>query len=159
MDPSPESEIGILLAALEERYEAMRIIRSRTLDISLWVMGAFFGAAGWIITSDRVFPLNEKFAFILTLATSVVVVRFFYLRDLEKGFRAQQRVAARIEESLGLYTAGRFGAAAHSMYPSEWLRAGSAKGGGKFFQTSHFLIYVATAILAAAIISKGNLIS
>ena len=61
-----ENQIGILISQLEERYRSIHIIRERAQNISLWVLGIFATAAGWLIQS-KVELNNSKKIFILHL--------------------------------------------------------------------------------------------
>jgi hypothetical protein len=153
---TPTEKTNVLLAALNERYEALRIIRARVQDVSLWTMGILFGASGWIIASRQQFSWGTKIAFLVVLAVALGVVRCCYLADLANGFRTQQRVAAKIEEALGLFAPDFFGeTGTGSVYPKEWARTGSTRGKGKFFVTNFALIYVAGILLALCILFSG----
>jgi hypothetical protein len=77
------------------------------------------------------------------LVVGVAVVRHVYLRDLEKGFRSQQRVAVRIEECLGLY---------RGIYPMEWQKAGVDSSPGRFFASTYALLYLGSGILALVLL-------
>ena len=49
---------------------------------------------------------QQKIFFTILIGVAFIAIRFFYLSDLEKGFKSQQRVAASIEEKLGLFEKG-----------------------------------------------------
>jgi hypothetical protein len=155
MSLDDQKNVDILLAALSERYEAMRVIRGRVQDTALWILGVLIGASGWLVTSSIVLTAGQKLSFLVALASSFAVIRFLYLDDLFKGFRAQQKVAAEIENALGLFTPGRFGTSATSIYPAKWSHAGTARGKGRFFMASHAMIDLAAGLLAATIFLKG----
>lgn len=144
-----EQKVQILLHALEERYKSIHTIRDRVQNVSLWVLGLFVTAGGWLLQSSNTFLVKEKVFFGLAILVSVIVLRAFYLNDLEKGFKAQQRIQAKIEEALGLCSPGIFTDA--SIYPKEWTASGTKKGKGNFFFHNYLLIYLGTAILLLCI--------
>lgn len=144
-----EQKVQILLNALEERYKSIHTIRDRVQNVSLWVLGLFVTAGGWLLQSDNTFLVKEKIFFGLVILVSVIVLRVFYLNDLEKGFKAQQRIQAKIEDALGLCTPGVF--VDGSIYPKEWSASGTKNGKGNFFFHNYLLIYIGTAILLLCI--------
>ena len=107
----------ILIAALGERYEAMRVIRERVQSIGLWALGLMLAAAGWLVQSDVLILPKQKLLYIAALGVALWALRFKYLDDLHKGFSAQQRVAARLEKTLGLYTSRIFDDSGESILP------------------------------------------
>lgn len=149
-------QVSVLLSALGERYEAMRTIRSRVQQVTVWTMALFFGATGWLISTQQTFPWATKTAFIAALAVEFGLIRFYYLADLASGFQSQQIVAARIEKALGLFTDGSFGIS-DSIYPISWSRAGQVSGQGNYFKSNYSLIHFATAALAVTVLTKGIL--
>lgn len=149
MNITHEQKVEILLHALEERYKSIHIIRERLQNISLWILGLFITAGGWLLQSDTTLEHREKLFFGGVIIVSVIVLRVFYLRDLEKGFKAQQRIQAKIEDTLGLCTPGAY--TQESIYPKEWATAGTKKGKGNFFLHNYLLIYLGTVILLLCI--------
>lgn len=142
-----EKRVEVLLAALSERYESLRAIRDRVQTIGLAVIGLLLGATGWLIQSEKHFTWAEKGAAAFILISAVAVLRFSFLADLEKGFRTQLRVAAKIEKALGFYTPGEFKSVSDTIYPEEWSHAGENDGPGRFFNSTYRLIYVGTLTL------------
>lgn len=149
-DLTKEQKVDVLLHALEERYKSIHIIRDRVQNISLWILGLFITAGGWLLQSNSILETKERVFFTVIILTSVIVLRAFYLRDLEKGFKAQQQIQAKIESALGLCEAGVF-IPTDSIYPSEWAKSGTKVGKGKFFFHNYLLIYLGTAILLVSI--------
>src|SRR3989338_7046848 len=98
----------ILIAALEERYEAMRVIRERVQSIGIWSLGLMLAAAGWLIQSDSFVSPERKLLYLFGVGAAFIALRFKYLDDLERGFEGQQKIAVRLERALGLYTPGVF---------------------------------------------------
>ena len=129
MEIDDQDKIKILLALLDRRYESIEKIRERVYNISIWTLGVFLGAAGLIAQGN--IKLDWPAKILVGLAeTFAVVAIMFYLKDLERGFRNQFRVATQIEKALGLNEQGAFGLE-EELLPSEWAKAGTKKAKGK----------------------------
>jgi hypothetical protein len=146
---SSEQKIEILLKALEERYKSIHIIRQRVQNMCIWTLGLFVTAAGWLMQSPKELAVKEKIIFTLIILITIMVIRAFYLNDLEKGFKTQQQIQARIENVLGLCKSGIF--SKDSIYPESWKKAGTDEGKGKFFSHNYLLIYLGTLFLLISI--------
>jgi hypothetical protein len=146
---SNEQKIEILLKALEERYKSIHIIRQRVQNICIWTLGLFITAAGWLMQSPKELGVKERILFSLIILITIIVVRAFYLNDLEKGFKTQQQIQARIENVLGLCKSGVF--SKDPIYPESWQKAGTSAGKGKFFVHNYLLIYLGTLLLLVSI--------
>ncbi len=147
-------KIDILKTSLEERYLSIHKIRDRVESVSLWTLGAFVSAGGWLIQSDITLSSTERILSVLGAVMVLVVIRFFYLSDLEIGFKRQLQVASEIEESLGLYTPGIFNDKESPIYPKEWRMSGTPTGGGNYFKSTNSLLYAGTIFLVAVILLK-----
>lgn len=151
MELNEDQKVAVLLAALAERYEALRTIRSRVENTGLWALGLMLAASGWLVQGSAPLEIGDRILALFALAGSLAVLRLLYLADLAKGFAAQQRVAAKLEEALKLFAAGEFDSTGTPMYPVEWSEAGRPQGSGRFFRSSFALLYVGAAILACAL--------
>ncbi len=148
-----ENQIGILISQLEERYRSIHIIRERAQNISLWVLGIFATAAGWLIQSKVELNNSKKIFASVVVILAYITIRFYYLGDLNKGFKGQQRVAANIEDTLGLFKEGIY--TEETILPSSWKLAGQKGSDGNFFDTIFVILGVAVAILILGIVLKG----
>lgn len=137
------------MQALEERYKVLHTIRDRVQNLSIWVLGLFITSGGWLLQTDMTMRTTEKLFFSIAIILSIIFIRVFYLRDLEKGFKTQQQIQAKIETLLGLCTPGMY--IQDSVYPQEWAHAGTKRGRGRFFLHNYLLIYLATVILLVCI--------
>ncbi|RZJ90042.1 MAG: hypothetical protein EOO20_09295 [Chryseobacterium sp.] len=146
---SEDKKIEILMQALTERYNALHIIRDRVQNVCLWTLGLLVTAAGWLIQSTHILAIEEKIFFTIIILGTLFILRRYYLQDLERGFKSQQKIQARIENVLGLCKAGVF--SEDPIYPQEWLNAGKTTGKGKFFEHNYLLIYTGTIILILSI--------
>ncbi|MBW4891130.1 hypothetical protein KXQ82_15500 [Mucilaginibacter sp. HMF5004] len=136
---SDDKKVEILLNALDERYSATKVIRERVQNICTWALGLFVTSSGYILTSTAPISIHQKAYFTVLATLSVIILRVFYLEDLERGFKSQQQIQAKIENVLGLCKKGTF--AKESIYPESWSHAGTNKGKGKFFLHNYILIY------------------
>jgi len=139
-----ESKVQILISALEERYKALHIIRERIHSVCLWALGILLGAGGWLIQSEKSLSYEQRIFFSIIVMGAVITLRCFYLADLCRGFRTQQRIAAGIEKRFKLFDKD---ASNESVYPSSWQHAGSENGEGRFVNTNYLLIYAGSVIL------------
>jgi len=145
----------VLIAALQERYKAMHIIRGRVQAIGVWSLGFLLGASGWLIQSNLPPTLPQKVIFSLVVLVAFYVLRCVYLKDLNRGFQGQQHVAVRLEKALNLYTPGIYDDSHEPIFPKEWARAGTKEGQGNYFVSSYVLIYTGVCILIISILLKG----
>ena len=147
-----ENKITVLLTALEERYKSLHVIRERVQNIGIWSLGLMLAAGGYLLQGQFVMPILQKFISLIGVSVAFYVLRFKYLSDLNKGFKSQQKVAARIEKVLGLFTDKFFDDESTSIYPKEWEGAGSKIGEGQFFKTTYMLLLIGFLFLVIAII-------
>lgn len=150
-----EKKIDVLVSALEERYKSLHTIRERVQNICVLALGVLLSAGGWLIQSDVQLTTQQKGLFLIGLGVAFLVLRFGYLRDLHRGFRIQQQTAVRLETALGMYTAGMFDDSKESLYPESWKNAGAKNSGGKFEDTTYWLLYVGVMFLAITIVLNG----
>lgn len=142
---------NILIAALGERYEAMRVIRDRVQNIGVWALGIMLAASGWLVQSEVFIAPGRLLLYLLALGVVLWALRFRYLGDLQKGFSEQQRVTVRLEKALGLYMPGVFDDEADSIYPKKWEQSGRVGSDGKFFSGTYLLLYIGVVILAISL--------
>jgi hypothetical protein len=151
-----DKKIDILLSALEERYSAIHKIRNRLQNLGIWALGIFFAASGWLFQSDVYLQQHEQVVLLVFIIVLIFILFKTYIKDLEKGFKGQQRVAAKIENELGFYTDGLI--SEYSLYPAGWKKAGTDNGEGRYFDTNRILLLTGAFVLALVILSKGNLL-
>lgn len=145
-------KVDVLLAALAERYGALRTVRERVQSIGIWALGLLVAAGGWLIQTEEDLTCPERWIAVLGLVGAVAVLRCVYLADLQRGFAAQQRTAAKLEAALGLYDVGVFDRSDAPIYPPSWANAGEEKGSGRFFVSTYALLYVGALFLGVVII-------
>ena len=150
-----DNKTDILLAALDERYKSIHAIRERVQSIGVWALGILFGTGGWLIQSGVALSSFEKGIYLFGVVVAFIVLRFYYLEDLCKGFKNQLRITARLEKTLGLFSPNFFDSSDTPIYPKEWEKSGTQEGNGNFFYASYLLIYVGIVFLVIAILSSN----
>ena len=155
MEISEQDKVQILLTLLGRRYEAIEKIRERVYGVSIWTLGIFLAAAGLIVQGNIQLGLVEK-VFLGIADVFALVAILFYVKDLERGFRNQFRVAVQVEKLLGFTEKGFFGGE-DELYPSEWAQTGTKQGKGRFFRNTYLLLVMGALLLLVAIGSSGLL--
>ncbi len=149
MEINSTEKISILLAALQERYNATHIIRARVENICTWTLGILVTAAGLFIGKATCLALNDKIVLSASLLAIFIILRFVFLRDLEKGFHSQFRAAARIEKILLLFDKGVYDH--EPVYPENWNKSGQKDCDGKYFRSNYILLYLGFVIIMSSI--------
>lgn len=146
------NKIEILISALNERYQSIHNIRDRVQNTGIWILGILSSISGWLIQSNVYLTCFNKIIYLLALFATYHVIKFHYLEDLNKGFKGQQKVAAKIEKTLNLFTDKFFSEDEESLYPESWQKAGTENGDGRFFETTYLLINLGFIFLSIAIL-------
>jgi len=149
------TKVQVLLAAVEERYKSLHIMRDRTQQTCMWITGIFLAVAGWIIQGKVTLTPVQKAFMGTVIVIAVIVIRWFYLRDIQKGFQAQQRAVARIEEALQLFTPGFYDGKESGVFPESWKKAGRENGEGRYFKNIYWMLYISAGVLIIALTSQG----
>ena len=156
-----QNKIQILLATAEERNKAIHIMRERVQKTCIGVMGIFFVMAGWFIKDGTALTTTQKWFMIGAIVVAALATHFLYLRDIFRGFQGQQRVLARIEDSLKLYEPKVYDNKNSGLFDTSWKKAGTDNGKGKFFRNNYLLLYIGAIMLIISIwicpVSKDDL--
>lgn len=150
-----DQKIEILKSILEEKYETLRTIRTRVQEICLWSLGIIVGASAWLIQSDLYLDIGEKILFIFIGIAIFIILRFVYFKDLEKGFKSQQKALVKIETALKLYEPGVY-LDGQSVYDDSWINAGTEKGEGNFFKVNYYLLLLGLVIFVLVLLTKDT---
>lgn len=141
-------KVDVLTKGLEERYHSIHLIRDRVQNISVWSLGLLLAATGWIVESEMIFTSQQKSVYIAIVLIAFGVLRY-YMSDLAKGFKSQQKVAVGIEKALGFYEGQE------SIYPQSWQASGDKASQGRFFLSSYLLLDAGVIFLIFAILASG----
>lgn len=156
MNISDDKKVEVLLSALEERYKSIHEIRNRLQNISIWSLGIMLAASGWLFQSDIYLFKHAQITLLIVVASLIFILFKTYIKDLEKGFKNQQKVAADIESALGFFEDNVL--TSKALYPLRWQNSGTDIGEGKYFSSTGILIISGGIILALTILLKGCLI-
>lgn len=159
MQSVQDKRIEILMQALAERYAALHKIRERAQSIGVWTIGLSSAASAWLLQSAVSLSLITRVFLMLGVLVASYGIRVVYLADLERGFTSQMRVAARIEEALGLYTANVLDEGGTSIYPLNWNIANGPNTHitGGFFRATYTLLYMSAGFLLISIMLSASL--
>ena len=151
-----QEKVSVLISALEARYRALDAIRDRAQSVCIWALGLLLAAAGWLVAKCPVQSEDQTAVACLGIVATWIVLRRVFLADLQRGFRAQQQVAAGLETALGLYAPGRFGPDSEALFPEAWRHAGTKGGRGRFFQSTYLLLDVGLLMLLTAVLTRSD---
>ncbi|MEW6666828.1 MAG: hypothetical protein AB1512_16625 [Thermodesulfobacteriota bacterium] len=96
--------LQVLLAQLQERYNAAHKIRERSTQFTLWISGMAIGL-GWLLISQRALVLAQRIALSLLIA-ALFAGTVYFMMGLRRGFQKNRKTMIRIERALGLHEAG-----------------------------------------------------
>jgi hypothetical protein len=137
MDISEEKKLEILLAQLQERYEALHKMRDRSMQFVLWILGLGLGMA-WLLINKTVPTTEQKYAITsLLLVLGIMVWCFVYA--IYRGFKANRRIMINIEKALKLYEKDYYGTP-ESVLPTEFSH--QKIGWAGHFSTLYMLIII-----------------
>lgn len=138
----PNQKFQVMLAELQERYNASHQIRERSVRFTLWISGMGIGL-GWILVSKEI-RLPQQLA--LTL---LIVALFFgaayFLAGLGRGFRKNREAMIRCERALGMHEPGVY-LAERSLLPKEYCQT-KCRWSDHFRTLSLWLLIVAASLL------------
>lgn len=142
MEFSDEQKQKILLAVLQERYNASHVMRERSLRFTLWLSGMAL-PIGWLLVTKQQLIFGQKIA----LALFVVAIfggTICFLRGLRRGFEKNRQVMVQCEQALGLYEEGIY-LADSSLFSQEY-RSPTKKWSDHFSTISVWLLTVAVSL-------------
>ena len=133
MEIEEERKLDILLAQLQERYDALHKMRDRSMQFVLWILGLELGM-GWLLLSDTMLTFPQRWL-LVALLSFIGIVTWLFIRAIDRGFKTNRRVIIRIETALKFYEKGCYGMS-DSILPPEFSRE-------KTGWTAHFrMLYV-----------------
>jgi hypothetical protein len=96
-------KIQVMLAELQERYNASHQIRERSVRFTLWISGMGIGL-GWILVSQGIrFP--QQLAITL-LIFALFFGTAYFLAGLRRGFQKNREAIVRCERALRMHEPG-----------------------------------------------------
>jgi hypothetical protein len=107
MDISEEKKLEILLAQLQERYEALHKMRDRSMQFVLWILGLGLGMA-WLLINEAPLTCSQQKA-ITCLLILLGLATFWFVYGIERGFKTNRQIMIRLETVLKLYEKDFYG--------------------------------------------------
>ena len=101
MQLSENQKLQVLLAELQERYNASHKIRERSTQFALWISGMAIGL-GWLLISQATLSLSESIALTL-LILALFAGTIYFIMGLRRGFLKNREALIKIERALGMH--------------------------------------------------------
>ena len=140
---SEDQKLQVLLAELQERYNASHKIRERSIKFTLWISGMAIGL-GWLLISQKVLVLPQRIALTL-LVLALFGGTLYFLMGLRRGFQKNREAMIRSERALGMYDSGVY-LADCTLLPEEYSHT-KRKWSEHFHTLYVWLILVAVSLL------------
>ena len=143
MHLSGDQKLQVLIADLQERYNASHKIRERSIKFTLWISGMAIGL-GWLLISQKGLTFSQCIALtllILTLFSGTI----YFLMGLRRGFRNNREAMINCERALSMHDSGIY-LADGPLLPSEYSRT-NRKWSDHFHTLYVWLILVAASLL------------
>jgi hypothetical protein len=96
-----EQQFQVLMAQLQERYNAWHLIRSRSTQFALWIVGMAI-ALSWKLIETPCANIPQRVAATI-LVTLLAIVSVYFLSGLATGLKHTRKALIRIEEALGTH--------------------------------------------------------
>jgi hypothetical protein len=144
-----EKKLEILLAQLQERYEALHKMRDRSMQFMLWILGLGLGMA-WLLINETTLTYSQQEA-ITCLLILLGLSTFWFVYGIERGFKTNRKIMIRLETALKLHEQDFYG------IHERILPAPFAKEGRKW--TDHFktlYVFIAAVFVALIILTWTN---
>lgn len=103
---SENQKIQVLLAELQERYNASHRIRERSIRFTLWISGMAIGL-GWLLITQKTLMFSQRIALTL-LILALFAGTLYFIMGLKRGFRKNRESMINTERALGMYDPGTY---------------------------------------------------
>ena len=143
MHLNEDQKLQVLLAGLQERYNASHKIRERSIQFTLWISGMAIGL-GWLLISQKELVIPHRVSLTL-LILALFAGTIYFLMGLRRGFRKNREAMINCEHALGMHDSGVY-LTEESLLPFEYSRA-NRKWSDHFHTLYAWLILVAVSLL------------
>ena len=99
-----DQKLQVLIAELQERYNASHKIRERSVKFTLWISGMAIGL-GWLLISQKTLFLSQRVALTL-LIFALSAGTIYFIMGLRRGFIKNREAMIRNERALGMHDPG-----------------------------------------------------
>ena len=142
MEISEEKKLEILLAQLQERYQAMHNMRDRSMQFVIWIVGFGLGMA-WILIDETILTIAQRISITLFLFFIAIAILVF-VGDIHRGFKVNRHVTIKIETALKLYEKNFYNMN-ETILPEEYSYKNKGKVG--HFRTLYLVIIIVFLLL------------
>ncbi len=143
MELKDDQKFDVLIAELQERYNASHKIRERSIQFILWISGMAIGL-GWLLINQKTFVLSQRIALTL-LSLALFAGTLYFLMGLKRGFRKNREAMINCERSMGMHDSGVY-LAEGALLPTEYSRT-DRRWSDHFHTLYVWLILVAVSLL------------
>jgi len=145
MKISEEKKLDVLLAQLQERYDALHKMRDRSMQFVLWILGLGLGMA-WLLINETVLTYVQRCA-ITVLLLVLCIVTFLFVYAIGRGFKANRQVIIRLETALKLYEKNYYGISESVLPPQFYSQKIGWTGHFKTLYGLIIIVYLTLVIL------------
>ena len=149
MEISEEQKLNVLMAQLQERYEALHKMRDRSMQFVLWILGFGLGMV-WLLINEAILTCIQQCAITLLLVL-LGIATFLFVCGIERGFEASRKIIIKLETALKLYEKD-FYTKQESILPHEY--ADNKKKWTDHFRTLYVIII--TVFIAIIVLTWAN---
>jgi len=142
MQLSEDQKLQVLLAELQERYNASHKIRARSIQFTLWISGMAIGL-GWLLISQKPLVFSQRAALTL-LIVALFAGTVYFILGLRRGLRKNRKAMIRCERALGMHEPGIY-LHDRSLLPTEYSNI-KRKWSDHFTTLCVWLVLVAMAL-------------
>lgn len=99
-------KLQVLIAGLQERYNASHQIRGRSTQFALWISGMSIGWS-WLLIFKVPLGLFQQIALTILIVT-LFSGTIYFMAGLRRGFNGNRQAMVRCERALSMHSAGVF---------------------------------------------------
>jgi len=115
MELPENKKLEVLMAQLQERYDASHKMRDRSMQFTLWILGLGLGM-GWLLISETTLSCSQQVAITVFLVL-LNIVTIWFVRAIHRGFENNRQIVIRLETILKLHEQNSYGIAESILPP------------------------------------------
>ena len=117
MEIPEQRKLDVVMAQLQERYEASHKMRDRSMQVVLWILGFGLGM-GWLLISETPLSCSQQVAITIFLLL-LNIVTLWFVSAIRRGFENNRQIVIRLETILKLHELNSYGIA-ESVLPRKY---------------------------------------
>lgn len=115
MEISEKQKLDVLLAQLQERYNASHKMRDRSMQFALWILGFGLGMGWLLINETKLSCLQQVMITLFLVLLNITTLWFLYA--IRRGFENNRQIVIRLETILKLHEQNSYGIAESVLPP------------------------------------------